>query len=155
MAASVDFPQNRLICAPSDQGNVLVERAKILPGAAVSPCAGVIAPPGAAFGAVSAYLVRVTPPASGAAVPGLSWELRARHAGLLVSEIIPGATGSLSKWTSWGAEGSVVHVSGHAALGYELWVRADSGVYTIDCNVAFVYGPPACGPYLVTPGALV
>lgn len=151
----IDFPNERLICAPRTCANVLVTAGRINPGAAVEPCAGVIAPEGEAFGVVSVYLIRVTPPEPGAPPPVLHWELRARHAGLTVSEPIGGASGTLSKWSAWSSEGSVVHVTGHLCTGFELWMRAATGQRVINCNVQFMLGGPACGPHIVTPGELV
>lgn len=151
-----DFPADQIVCVPDDGSSTAVMRTgRIAYAAAVAPTAAIrSAVDGRAFGAVSVYLERVQG-APGAAVPTLSWELRARHSGRSESEAIPGAAGVLSKFSSMSSEGSVVHVSGHFALGYELWMSAAGAAAPLACQVRWVFAPPACGPYSVTDGALV
>lgn len=153
-----DFPSEQLTYAAANPGTAAVTNARILRSADLGPCAAFLSVKTdgggcGAFGCVSVYLERVR--LQPGAVPALNWELRARHSGTSQSEPIPGASGSLSKWAAYETEGSIVHVSGHLALGYELWMRASGAGDRMFCDVRFVFGPPACGPYLVTPGALV
>ncbi len=149
-----DFPADQTVCVPEGRHSVVVRTGRIERAATVAPAAAVrSAVEGGAFGAVSVYLERVSGPPGGA-VPSLTWELRARHSGLSQSEAIPGASGTLTGWTAWSGEGSIVHVSGHFALGYELWLAASGSGAPLVCSVRWVLAPPACGPYSVESGTL-
>jgi hypothetical protein len=149
-----DFPNELLTCA-NDPGRLVwdVNNAEVAASPDLYGCAAIVETPRCrGFSAVSVYLLR--PRNTGSPVPVIHWELRGRIAGTTQSELIPGASGTLSKFTTWNSEGSVVHVSGRRYLGFELWARSE-GV-AVPCMVQFIVAPSSAGaPLFVEPGALV
>ena len=153
---AAEFDVIRLVSIdPRERSSATMDRAVIRASSDLQPCAGVVlhnACSGLAFGAVSVYLARAQGSGS---VPSVSWELRARFGGAQGAEVIGGASGSLSKFSSWASEGSITHVSGRRVLGFELWAKHD-GAEDIPCEVRFIVAPASVGaPWFVEDGALV
>lgn len=150
-----DFPNELLRCA-NDCNRLVwdVDNAEVAASPDLYGCAAIVETPRCrGFSAASVYLMRPLQVA-GASVPVIHWELRGRIAGKTQSELIPGASGTLSKFTTWDSEGSVVHVSGRRYLGFELWARSDGA--PVRCCVQFIVAPSSAGaPLFVELGALV
>lgn len=150
-----DFPNDLTTCANDCDRLVWdVDNAVVSPSPDLMGCAAIVETPRCrGFSAASVYLMRPMR-VPGASMPVIHWELRGRIAGKTQSELIPGASGTLSKFTTWDSEGSVVHVSGRRYLGFELWARSEG--CAVECCVQFIVAPSSAGaPLFVEPGALV
>lgn len=100
-----------------------------------------------ALGGVSVFLSSAH--GDTATPPAVVWELRARYGAR--AEII--ATGPLAKWIAWDMWGGIVHVTGRACEGWELWVQAPTRCFV---RLRWVVLPArGAGSFHVENGSLV
>lgn len=140
-----EFLQVQSVCIdPRERSSVRVDKAVIRASAELKPCAAVLcsdAALGQGFGAVSVYLASVQ---GSGDLPVITWELRARFGGSQGAELVTTASAALAGFTSWQSEGSIWHLSGRRALGFELWAASDGDV-ALPCEVRFIVAPASAG----------